>query len=154
MRQLLCLVLLTLSMHAWSVELTPSDIRIAKINLSELNDDLRDVILAKVENAALKKEVEAAEAADEVRSQAMQAASQAGKNIQEVLKDLPGSDGKAGQRLDRLMKAEVLKFIVKKYGKRYVAVLDADYGDTVLYLDGEIVDLTQTIRQALQLNEF
>lgn len=154
MRLSLCLLLLTFSLQAWSVEAAASDIRIAKVDLSELDDDLRDVVLAKAENAALKKEVEAADATDGLRNKAMQAASQSGKDIQEALKDVPGSDGKAHQRLERLKKAELLKFVVKKYGKRFVAVLDSNYGDSVIFMDGEIVDLTQSIHQALQLNEF
>ena len=74
--------------------------------------------------------------------------------------DLEGEEGlavspeMAHQRLERLKKAELLKFVVKKYGKRFVAVLDSNYGDSVIFMDGEIVDLTQSIHQALQLNEF
>ncbi len=152
----LLLLISSITSHVWSAEPAPtaSDVRIAKIDMSELDDDLRDVVLAKAENAALKKEVEAATTLDDARSKAMQEASKAGKDMGEVLQTTPGSDGKAHQRLERLKKAELLKFIVKKFGKRYVAVLDTNYSDSIIYLDGEVVDITQSVRQALQLNEF
>ena len=152
----LLVLLCSVTISAWSADNLPGvvEARIAKVDMNELESDLRDVVLAKPENAALKKDIEAGEALDDKRNKAMQAASQAGKDVQAVLKDLPTSDGKAQQKLERLVKAELLKFVVKKYGKRFVVVLDSNYGDSVIYLDGELVDITQSIRQAMQLNEF
>ena len=152
----LLLLISSITSHVWSAEPVPavSDVRIAKVDMSELEDDLRDVVLAKAENATLKKDVEAAVALDDLRSKAMQEASKAGKDMGEALQAVPGSDGKAQQRLERLKKAELLKFIVKKFGKRYVAVLDTNSSDSIIYIDGEVVDITQSVRQALQLNEY
>lgn len=153
MRTITCLILLSLLAHAWGAD-PAGEARIAQVNIGELEADLRDVVLAKPENAALKKDLAAAEILDEQRNKSIQEAAAAGKDLTVAMKAVPGSDGKATERLERLMRAEVLRFVVKKYGKRYVAVFNSNYLDSALYIDGDIIDLTQSIRQALQLNEF
>ncbi len=153
MRTIICLMLLSLIAHAWCAD-PAGEARIAQVNISELEAELRDVVLAKPENVALKKDLAAAEILDDQRNKSIQEAAAAGKDLTVAMKAVPGSDGKAAERLERLMRAEVLRFVVKKYGKRYVAVFNSNYLDSALFIDGDIIDLTQSIRQALQLNEF
>jgi hypothetical protein len=138
-----------------AAETTPGEIRVAKVDIEGLHDELREVILAKPENAALKKADEEFTALDEKRNKAAQQASRAGKDPQEALKDLAEPDGQVRQKVDRLIKTEILRFVVKKYGNRFTVVLDSSQAtDAIIYLDGEIVDVTQAIRQSLQLNTF
>ena len=97
------------------------------------------------------------EANDQKRNAAMQAVSadgKEGKDLQAVIKDFPQNDYQSQQKLDRMVRTEVLRIIAKKYGSRFTVVLDGDNNDSVIYLDGEIVDLTQTLKQAIQLNDF
>ena len=135
----------------------PAASRVAKVALNEIHDDVLDLILAKPENAALKKAKETAEANDQKRNAAMQAAAadgKEGKDLLAAMKDFPQNDYQAQQKLDRMVRTEVLRIIAKKYGSRFSVVLDGDNNDSVIYLDGEIVDLTQTLKQAIQLNDF
>lgn len=153
----LLLLLLTLSCGALYAAAAPApQARIAKIELSELEDDLHDVIFAKPEHATLKTQFEAMEKAEAERSRLMQEAHTAGKDINEALKSAPEVDNRVGQKLDRVTRGELLRFLVKRYGNRYLAIIDGSQmnNDAIVYLDGEIVDLTQTVKQALQLNDF
>ena len=154
MRHLLLAVFLVSSFAA-AAETAPTETRVAKVDIFGLHDELREVLLAKPEHAALKKAADENSALEEKRNKAMQQASRAGKDIQDVLKDLAEPDEQVQQRLDRLIKAEILRFVVKKYGNRFTVVLDSNQAnEAILYLDGEIVDVTQAIRQSLQLNTF
>lgn len=155
---LLLLTLLLLTSVAWAAETaTPAPSRVGKVQLSELHDDILDLILAKPENATLKKDKETQEANDLKRNAAIQAASKAGKEgkeLQAVMSEFPQNDYQGQQKLERLVRTEVLRIIAKKYGNRFTVVLDGDNNDSVIYLEGEIVDLTQTLKQAIQLNDF
>ena len=157
MKTCLIPILLVMSLvSTWAAE-TPVTSRVAKVALNEIHDDILDLILAKPENAALKKAKETAEANDQKRNAAMQAVSadgKEGKDLQAVIKDFPQNDYQSQQKLDRMVRTEVLRIIAKKYGSRFTVVLDGDNNDSVIYLDGEIVDLTQTLKQAIQLNDF
>ncbi len=130
-------------------------IRIAKIDLSAVQDDLLDVLFAKPEHAELKKSLDALDKADAERDRLTKEAAAAGKDPDEAVKNLPVLDDKPRQRLERLIHAELLRFLVKRYGSRFAVVLDtASNPDAIIYLDGEVVDVTQTVKQALQLNDF
>jgi hypothetical protein len=130
--------------------------RIAKIELGELEDDLRDVIFAKPEYAALKAQVETMEKAEAERNRLIQEAHAAGKDINEALKAAPEVDERVRQKLTRVTQGELLRFLVKRYGNRFLAIIDSNQmsTDSIIFLDGEVVDLTQTVKQALQLNDF
>ena len=130
--------------------------RVAKLDFSELQEELSDRLLAKPENGTLKQELEAQEKAEAVRNKAMQQAHAEGKDLALALKDLPDVDHKPRQRLERLIKSEILRFLVKRYKNRFAVILDASqFGEeSIVYLDGEVVDITQAVKQALQLNEF
>jgi len=124
--------------------------------MSEIHDDILDLILAKPENAKFKKDKETQEANDQKRNAAIQAASAAGKEgkeLQAVVSEFPQNDYQSQQKLERMVHAEVLRIIAKKYGNRFTVVLDGD-NSSVIYLEGEIVDLTQTLKQSILLNDF
>ena len=150
--------LLLLTSVAWAAETSaPATSRVAKVDLSEIHDDILDLILAKPENAAFKKAKETEEANDLKRHAAIQAASAAGKEgkeLQAVVREFPQNDYQSQQKLERMVRTEILRIIAKKYGSRFTVVLDGDNTDSVIYLEGEITDLTQTLKQAIQLNDF
>lgn len=153
--------LLGISTLTWAVETTPvtaaaapAAARVAKIHLNEIHDDLLDLVLAKPENAALKKSKELKDANDLKRNQTMQAGDQDGKTVEELLKAIPNEDYQTQQKLERLMRTEILRIVTKKYGTRFTIVLDGDNNESIIFLEGEIVDLTQALKQAIQLNDF
>lgn len=154
----LLIPLMMLTSMTWAAETAaPAPSRVAKVEMNELHDDILDLILAKPENATLKKDKETHEANDQKRNVAMQTASAAGKEgkeLQAVMSEFPQNDYQSQQKLDRMVRTEILRIITKKYGNRFTVVLDGDNADSVIYLDGEIVDLTQTLKQAIQLNDF
>ena len=145
----LLLSVLFLSSFAAAAETTPTVTRVAKVDVAGLHDELREVILAKPEYAALKNAGDAYNALEEKRNTATQQAECAGKDVEEALKDLAELDEQVPLKIDRLIKAEILRFVVKNYGNRFTVVLDSDQAtpDAFIYLDGEIVDITQAIRQ-------
>ena len=152
---LLFAVLNTAPLAAADTAATAPVIRVAKIDLATVQDDLLDTLFAKPENAELKKSLDALDKAEAERDRLSREASAAGKDPDEAVKNLPALDDKPRQRLERLIHAELLRFLVKRYGNRFAVILDATSGpDAVIYLDGEIVDVTQTVKQALQLNDF
>lgn len=159
MKTCLIPILLVMSLATtWAVETAaPATSRVAKVALSEIHDDILDLILAKPENAALKKAKETEEINEVKRNTAIQVAHESGKEgkeLQAVMQEFPQSDYQSQQKLDRMVRTEVLRLVAKKYGSRFTVVLDADTTDSVIFLNGEIVDLTQTLKQAIQLNDF
>jgi len=155
--KILLLPLLLLTSVAWAAETSvPAPTHVAKVQMSEIHDDILDLILAKPENAKFKKDKETQEANDQKRNAAIQAASAAGKEgkeLQAVVSEFPQNDYQSQQKLERMVHAEVLRIIAKKYGNRFTVVLDGD-NSSVIYLEGEIVDLTQTLKQSILLNDF
>ena len=150
--------LMLLSSMTWAAETAaPAPSRVAKVEMNELHDDILDLILAKPENATLKKDKETQEGNDQKRNAALQAASAAGKEgkeLQAVMSELPQNDYQSQQKLERMVRIEILRIIAKKYGSRFTVVIDGDNTDSVIYLEGEIIDLTQTLKQAIRLNDF
>jgi hypothetical protein len=140
--------------RAWAAEPAPAPVRVAKIQLNELHDDLFELVLNKPENAALKKSKELNDANDLKRNAISQGGDKDGKTVEELLHTVPDNDYQAMEKLERLVRAEVLRIVTKKYGNRFSVILDGDNNQSLIYLDGEMIDLTQTLKQSLQLNEF
>ncbi len=150
-----------ISTVSWGVEATPvapvaapAPARVAMIHLNEIHDDLLDLVIAKPENDALKKIKELNDANDLKRNQISQAGDKDGKTVEEQLKAIPDNNYQMQQKLERLVRAEILRMVTKKYGNRFTIVLDGDNSGSLVFVDGEIIDLTQTLKQAIQLNEF
>lgn len=150
MKKLIVLLVASMiCMQAFSAD--DSTVKIAKVEFSKIRDLLMERVLKKSKDSELKKKYEEKQQKKKAQMKAIMAAHKKGNfNPMDFAADF-ASDIAGGRNKDveNLAKGELILIIEKIYPKQYKFIYNESYGDSVLFTELAIPDITDNIKQFL-----
>lgn len=131
--------------------------RIALVELSALNDDIKAVVLARPENKELKAAANQEKILNAELQSALQSAGDDQAKHQALFQDHSkkmAALGNATQEIQTLVRKALIKHLDANYAGQFAAVFDRDSRDAILSSNAEMVDLTSSIQHALLTDKF
>jgi len=138
---------------ALSAALSSAELRIAVVNINEIEDVLKIKVLAKPENAEFKKQILASDlkmrAAHEKLS-SIKDDDMKRKDFMTEIEAINSEKNDAEQSVRFIIKGELIKVCKEVAKGRYIVVLNADHvGESIVTKESEIIDITIDVKEFL-----
>lgn len=144
MKTIICVILLT------TISGSLSAAEIASIRLSEVESLIEEVVLNRPANHALRDEYVSLKQKEKESQNAVMEAARNGEGFNPL--EMAGAmtammDVK--EKVSDLVAGELLLIIKSELGDTYDIVINEGYGESILYVKGEVADVTPAVRQYL-----